>query len=95
MSASTVVAPRGYARPMPQVWTRNRAGTGPSAGRFLVRSPLLERPQIHMIVLPLDWELESTQIYLVEGEPSKSSQNSTLQRDHCRSEGALGTVAAP
>jgi len=54
---------------MPQVWTRNRAGTAPSPGRILVRSPLPERPQIHLISLPLGWELESTQVYLVEDDP--------------------------
>lgn len=54
---------------MPQVWTRQRAGTGPSAGRALLRSPIPERPQIHLISLPLGWELDSTQVYLVEGDP--------------------------
>lgn len=38
-------------------------------GRALVRSPLPERPQIHLISLPLGWELESTQVYLVESDP--------------------------
>jgi glyoxylase-like metal-dependent hydrolase (beta-lactamase superfamily II) len=60
---------RGYARSMSQVWTRSRAGTAPLPGRVLVRSPLPERPQIHLISLPLDWELESTQIYFVEDDP--------------------------
>jgi len=30
---------------------------------------LPERPQIHLISLPLGWELEATQVYLVEGDP--------------------------
>lgn len=54
---------------MPQVWTRSRAGTVPPPGRVLVRSPLSERPQIHLLSLPLDWELESTQVYFVEDDP--------------------------
>jgi glyoxylase-like metal-dependent hydrolase (beta-lactamase superfamily II) len=54
---------------MPKVWTRKGAGTEPSRGRTLVRSPLAERPQIHQIVLPLDWALDSTQCYVIEGDP--------------------------
>ena len=54
---------------MSQVWTRSRAGTAPPTGRVLVRSPLPERPQIHLISLPLEWELESTQVYFVEADP--------------------------
>jgi glyoxylase-like metal-dependent hydrolase (beta-lactamase superfamily II) len=54
---------------MSQVWTRSRAGAAPTAGRPLVRSPLPERPQIHLITLPLGWELDSTQVYFVEDDP--------------------------
>lgn len=38
-------------------------------GRGLVRSPIHERPEIHLISLPLAWELESTQVYLIEDDP--------------------------
>jgi glyoxylase-like metal-dependent hydrolase (beta-lactamase superfamily II) len=54
---------------MTPVWTRGRAGTPRSAPSALQRSPLPERPQIHSISLPLAWELESTQVYLIEDEP--------------------------
>lgn len=54
---------------MTQVWTRGRAGAAPAPGRPLSRSPMPERPQIHLISLPLEWELDSTQIYLIEDDP--------------------------
>lgn len=54
---------------MRKVWTRKGAGTDSSGGRTLVRSPVPERPQIHQIVLPLNWALDSTQCYVIEGDP--------------------------
>ena len=67
--ASTPSLRRGYPAAMSQVGTRRRAGIPPTPARVLVRSPLPERPQIHLIALPLEWELESTQVYLVEADP--------------------------
>lgn len=54
---------------MSKVWTRKGAGTDPPGGRTLVRSPVPERPQIHQIVLPLNWALDSTQCYVIEDDP--------------------------
>lgn len=55
---------------MKQVWTRQRAGTTSHADpKPLVRQPVPERPQIHLIELPLDWGPGSTQVYLIEGQP--------------------------
>lgn len=56
---------------MPQVWTRRGAGTAatPKQPTPLVRNPVPERPQIHLIELPLDWAPGSTQVYLIEGQP--------------------------
>jgi glyoxylase-like metal-dependent hydrolase (beta-lactamase superfamily II) len=73
--------PRRYRELMPKVWTRHRAGTGSARLRSsaraagpVVRNPVPDRPQIHQIELPLapspdSRAPETTQIYLIEGEP--------------------------
>ncbi len=37
--------------------------------RILHRSPIPERPQVHMLSLPLSWELEWTQVYFIADDP--------------------------
>ncbi|MFK7898294.1 MAG: MBL fold metallo-hydrolase [Myxococcota bacterium] len=35
----------------------------------MIQSPISDRPQIHQVVLPLDWALDSMQCYVVEDDP--------------------------
>ena len=68
------LAPR-YRDRMSQVWTRLRAGTPSSNAVAAQRAPLRvvqpvpDRPQIHLIELPLEAGPDKTQVYLVEGDP--------------------------
>ena len=57
-----------YPGAMRQVWTQARAG----AATPLWRSPLPERPEIHLLTLPLPKNrgaLDRVQVYLIEGDP--------------------------
>lgn len=54
---------------MRKVWTRKGNGSDAPGVKRLIRSPVPERPQIHQIILPLSWALDSTQCYLIEDEP--------------------------
>ena len=69
-----------------QVWTRLRAGT--AAPGPLVRQPVSDRPQIHLIELPLEWAQGQVQVYLIEGQPL------TLIDTGVRSEASLAALSA-
>ena len=71
---------------MSQVWTRSRAGTAASGP--LVRQPVSDRPQLHLIELPLEWAQGQVQVYLIEGQPL------TLIDTGVRTEASLAALSA-